>query len=293
MAYSEDPMREQLIKLAGKLQKDDIKLIIGGGYGLLLEREHLIKTETQPRFEIPQDRSTNDIDTFLKTEIITDGEKLGKIKAALEDLGFKPVAPYFQFAVPIDEKFPELKVKIDFLAAPPSDEEKQSVEIKAPRIKAKGSHKMHGYLTEEAVTLEENLIPLTIKDEDKSIDIFLPHPFTYLVLKLFALNDRNNLYEVKGLETDFDKAKYHSFDIYRIIAMMTEQEFEQSIAMRDKFADEPKIQEARAIVAELFSSTEATGILRLRQHIRSVEIELEDENISGMIDDLKELFPPL
>ncbi len=287
-----DPMREQLIKLAGKLQKDDIKLIIGGGYGLLLKREHLMQTETPTRFELPEARSTNDIDTFLRTEIIINGEKLGKIKAALEELGFEPVAPYFQFAVPVDDKNPNLKVKIDFLAAPPStDEEKQLVEINKPRIRSKDSHKMHGYLTEEAVTLEENLISLTVADEENSVDIFLPHPFTYLVLKLFASNDRNNLHELKGLDSDFDKAKYHAFDIYRIIAMMTEQEWEQSLAMRDKFTNELKIQEARSIVNDFFSSTESTGILRLQQHLRAVEIEISSENISAMIGDLKELFP--
>lgn len=280
-----DPMREQLIKLAGKLQKDDIKLIIGGGYGLLLKREHLALTKIPTRFELPEARSTNDIDTFLRTEVITDGTKLNIIKAALEDLGFKPVAPYFQFEVPIDDKNPDLKVKIDFLAAPPStDQEKQLVKITKPRIRAKDSHKMHGYLTEEAVTLEENLTLLTIEDKGNSIEIFLPHPFTYLVLKLFALRDR-----LEDEKKDF--GAYHSFDIYRIIAMMTEQELEQAFAMRDKFAAEPKIQEAGAIVRELFSSTDSIGILRLRQHIRSVEIELEDENILGMIDDLEELFP--
>lgn len=285
-------MREQLIKLAGKLEKDDIKLIIGGGYGLLLKREHLAQAETPTRFELPEARSTNDIDTFLKTEIITDGEKTEKIRNALNDLGFEPVAQNFQFTVPIDNKGTDLKVKIDFLAAPPAtDEERKLVKIDKFRIRPKEIKTLHGYLTEEAVTLEENLIPLTIEDEGKSIDVFLPHPFTYLVLKLFAVNDRNNLYELKGLETDLDKAKYHSFDIYRIIAMMTEKEFEQAVAMRDKFADEPKIQEARTIVNELFSSTDSMGVFRLRQHIRSVEIELEDENISAMIEDLRELFP--
>lgn len=280
-----DPMREQLIKLAGKLQKDDIKLIIGGGYGLLLKREYLAKNETPTRFELPEARSTNDIDTFLKTEIITNGAKLDIIKAALNELGFKPVAPYFQFAVPIDDKNPELKVKIDFLAALPStNEEKQLVKINKPRIRAKDSHKMHGYLTEEAVTLEENLIELIVTDENNSIDVFLPHPFTYLVLKLFALRDR-----LEDEEKDF--GAYHSFDIYRIIAMMTEKEWEQAVSVRDKFADEPKIQEARSIVNELFSSTDSVGILRLRQHIRSVETELDDENISEMVEDLKELFP--
>jgi hypothetical protein len=282
-----DPMREQLIKLAGKLQKDDIKLIIGGGYGLLLKREHLAQTETPTRFELPEARSTNDIDTFLTTEVITDAEKIEKIRDALIDLKFEPVAQFFQFAVSIDDKNPDLKVRIDLLAPPPSTpEERKLVYIKNVRIRPVGASKIHGYLTEEAVTLEENLIPLTVTDEENSIDVFLPHPFTYLVLKLFALRDR-----LEDEEKGF--GAYHSFDIYRIIAMMTEQELEQALTMRDKFADEPKIQEARAIVHELFSSTDSIGVLRLRQHIRSVEIELEDENILGMIDDLKELFPNL
>lgn len=288
-----DPMREQLIKLAGKLQKDDIKLIIGGGYGLILKAEYLRREELRTRIiDFPNDRATNDIDTFLQTEIITDAEKIEKIRDALAELGFEPVAKFFQFEIPIDDKNPDLKVKIDFLAPPPSTpEERKLVHIKNVRIRPVGASDIHGFLTKEAVTLEENLIPLTIANKDNSIDIFLPHPFTYLVLKLFAVNGRNNLYELKGLDTDFDKAKYHAFDIYRVIAMMTEQEWGQAVAMRDKFANEPKIQEARVIVSELFSSTDSIGILRLRQHIRSVEIEIEEENISGMIDDLKELFP--
>ncbi len=105
MAYSKDPMREQLVKLAGKLQKDDIKLIIGGGYGLLLKREYLAKTETVTRFELPEARSTNDIDTFLRTEIITDAEKIEKIRDALAELGFEPVAKFFQFELPIKRAF--------------------------------------------------------------------------------------------------------------------------------------------------------------------------------------------
>ena len=256
MTYSKDPMREQLVKLAGKLQKDDIKLIIGGGYGLLLKREYLAKTETVTRFELPEARSTNDIDTFLRTEIITDAEKIEKIRDALAELGFEPVAKFFQFELPISDNNPDMKVKIDFLAPPPSTpEERKLVHIKNVRIRPVGASDIHGFLTKEAVTLEENLIPLTIEEEDNSIDIFLPHPYTYLVLKLFALRDR-----LEDEEKDF--GAYHSFDIYRIIAMMTEQELKQAFAMRDKFAGEPKIQEARTIVNELFSSTDSIGILR-------------------------------
>ncbi len=40
-----DPLREQLIRLAEELQKEDIKLILGGGYGLLLRTEYIQRTE--------------------------------------------------------------------------------------------------------------------------------------------------------------------------------------------------------------------------------------------------------
>ncbi len=282
-----DPMREQLIKLGVKLQKDGIKLIIGGGYGLILKAEYLRREQLRTRIiDFPNDRSTNDIDTFLKTEIITDAEKAEKVRDALADLDFEPVADYYQFVVPIANKPSALTVKIDLLAPPVSDAEKPLVKINGFRIRPKKAKNIHAYLTQEAVTLEENLIALTVTDDNDSIEVFLPHPFTYLVLKLFALRDR--LEDEKK-----DYGAYHSFDIYRIIAMMTEQELEQAFAMRDKFADEPKIQEARAIVNELFSSTDSLGILRLRQHVRSVAIELDNENILGMMDDLKELFPNL
>jgi hypothetical protein len=51
-----DPLREQLIRLAEELQKEDIKLILGGGYGLLLRTEYIQRTEAVTRFEkIPEE----------------------------------------------------------------------------------------------------------------------------------------------------------------------------------------------------------------------------------------------
>ena len=41
-----------------ELQKDEIKLILGGGYGLLLRTEHIRRIEAATRFEqIPEARS--------------------------------------------------------------------------------------------------------------------------------------------------------------------------------------------------------------------------------------------
>lgn len=289
-----DVMRERLITLAQKLQDDNIKLIIGGGYGLILKHEYLRKNELVTRFaDIPEDRSTNDIDIFLRLEIITDAEKMVKIRDSLGKMGYKAIenAKYFQFINENDS--PENKVKIDLLAPPVSDDEKDLVKISSSRrIRPKqGAKDIHGRLTEEAVTVEEELLSFNIGEPDDSVEIFLPHPFTYLVLKLFALRDRNELYEEKHIEDDLSKAKYHAFDIYRIIAMMTEDEWKQAENLRGKYAESSIVSEARQIANEYFSSLDAKGVFRLRQHIRDKEIMIEDENISAMITDLKELFP--
>jgi hypothetical protein len=62
-----DPLREQLRLLAAELQKDDIKLILGGGYGLVLRTEYVRRTQAATRFEeIPEARSTNDLDLFYR-----------------------------------------------------------------------------------------------------------------------------------------------------------------------------------------------------------------------------------
>ncbi|HEX4950901.1 MAG TPA: hypothetical protein VFZ34_29840 [Blastocatellia bacterium] len=276
-----DPMREQLINLAQRLQPKGIKLIVGGGYGLILKTEYIVKNKWQTRFpDLPEARSTNDIDIFLSTEIITDTTKSETIRDALADLGFVPVANYFQFEVALGH----LKVKIDLLAAPVPEAQRKLVQIKKPRIRPKSATNIHGFLTEEAITLEEGLVSFNLADEANPLEVFLPHPFTYLTLKLFALRDR-----LEDERKDF--GAYHAFDIYRVIAMLTELEWGQALRLRDQFAAAYVMQDARKIVGELFSSAEATGILRIRQHARKTDTAISADHIESLIADLNELFP--
>ena len=111
---TQDPLREQLRLLAFELQKDDIKLILGGGYGLVLRTEYIREAQVATRFkEIPEARSTNDLDLFLSAEIVTSTEKIEKIRDALEKLKFEPIAPFFpNFSFPpvMKEKICRLKL---------------------------------------------------------------------------------------------------------------------------------------------------------------------------------------
>lgn len=62
-----DLLRKELISLSEKLQAHNIKLILGGGYGLLLRTEHLSNNNSPTLFkDIPIARSTNDLDIFCQ-----------------------------------------------------------------------------------------------------------------------------------------------------------------------------------------------------------------------------------
>jgi len=281
-----DPLREQLRLLAIELQKNDIKLILGGGYGLVLRTEYIRRTQAATRFEeIPEARSTNDLDLFLSAEIITSAEKIEKIRDALETLKFEPVAPFFQFQLPVVYEGLEKPVKIDLLAALPETAAQLSlVKINKPRIRPKKAKNIHGYLTEEAVTLEENLLPIDISEEGESpLVIYLPHPFSYLVMKLFALRDR-----LEDEEQDF--GAYHAFDVYRIVGMMTENEWNQAVELHGRYRAAPKIREAEEISGDLFASLESVGVLRVRQHARVTNVLIPPENLVALIEDLQELL---
>jgi len=82
--------------------------------------------------------------------------------------------------LPVEFGGVETPVKIDLLAMPVAEEQRKLVEIKKPRIKPRGATGIHGYLTEEAVTLEEQLSAIDISDGDTPLEIYLPHPFSYL-----------------------------------------------------------------------------------------------------------------
>ena len=128
---------------------------------------------------------------------------------------------------------------ICWLRRPKRKTERKLVKINKPRIRPKKAKNIHGYLTEEALTIEENLLPINIADEDENpLEIYLPHPFSYLVMKLFALRDR---LEDEGK----DFGAYHAFDIYRVIAMMTENEWNEAVKMRESYRDAPKIRRSR------------------------------------------------
>ena len=68
-----EPLHKSLLDLLRELERCGVPLTVGGGYGLYLKRMHLARTGEQSLFtELPEVRSTNDIDMFLRAEVLAD-----------------------------------------------------------------------------------------------------------------------------------------------------------------------------------------------------------------------------
>lgn len=95
-----DPLMSQLRQFAEKLAGKNIRLVIGGGYGLLLKANHIQRIGARTRLEqIPIARSTGDIDVFLTTEVTTDKNNMAAIRQALDELDYSPVPNATDFAI--------------------------------------------------------------------------------------------------------------------------------------------------------------------------------------------------
>lgn len=281
---STDPLRAELGALVRILTASGIQVVVGGGYGLFLRYEHIRKSGEQTLMpNYPSARSTQDIVIFLTAEVIADSSKTASIRAALDQLGYLPSTPNLQFTRSIEYAGSLRQVKIDFLAAPVLGEPESKVQTKNFRMRPLGYSGLHAYVTPEALTVEENLLLVDIGAGGDTLLVHLPHPFSYLVLKLFALRDQ---VEDGGKEY----GRYNAFDIFTTIATMTRREWDQAISMRARYAENEQVVEAVRIADAFFSDPESIGALRLREHASATGQELPDEQIAYFLESLRAVF---
>ena len=89
--------------------------------------------------------------------------------------------------------------------------------------------------------------------------VCIPQAFPYLMMKLHAFEDRR----VKGQQ---DKERQHALDLYTIVGMMTETEYDRAKNLGAVHAGNEHVSRARAIVRNQFASRTAVGVLRIREH---------------------------
>ena len=269
MSDSQSILKTSLLDLLFELRNENIPLILGGGYGLYLKQVHLQNTLETPTLiagELwPVPRATEDLDILLRTEIVLNANRMGPIRAALDRLGYTavPGAEYMQFVKQFgDGRF----VKVDLLTGPlGSMANDPRVKIDERRVRPRQSVKLHAHRTDEALGFQDDTTAIPIEGTLSSGEtyhaiIHVLSAFTLLLMKLYAFRDRRH-------DEEKDLARHHALDIYRILAMMTEKEFEQTDRRIAEQKDHPVIIETGRIVTEYFKSPESLGSLRLRSHV--------------------------
>lgn len=282
-----DPLFDDLRSLARTLATEGITLTVGGGFGLLL-RAQLVAARGADRLSevrLPA-RSTGDIDCFLSVDIITNGDKAKAVRNAIDALGYspKPDAKYFQFARTVAMHGQPREIGIDLLTGPIPESSLERVRIKEPRVAPRHSSGLHAYLTEEAFALEYASHRLDIGDADGQVDVLIPHPFAFLLLKLFALRDRLP----KGNDA---KQKYHAFDLYAIWADMSPAEYAEVQALVREHRDHRVVREAGRIVETHFADFTAIGAVALVEQAIVHGHRPARDAVEQFMHDLRVLFP--
>jgi len=281
-------LRTALLDLLFETRNEDLRLIIGGGYGIYLKREHVRRLGIRTLFrEWPEARSTNDLDLFLRPELLIDSPRLKPLAAALRRLKYDvvPGAEKYQFAKPGPTGGREGSLKIDLLTGPQSLFKNSAARVDERRIRPHPSVDLHAHPVDEALTLEDDLLPITINgtisaNSQFQATVYLPHPLTFTMMKLFAFRDR-------VADKDKEYGRYHALDIYAILATTSEAEWNRALALRQVHRTDPRVVEATGIVEQCFSSVNSEGMLRMREspYCRP-ELQLDE-----FCKTLRELFP--
>jgi len=281
-------LQTSLLDLLFEIEGTDIKLIVGGGFGIYLKISYVQKLGIRTLLqEWPEPRSTNDLDLFLRPELLIESAKLKPMAEAIAKLNYKvvPGAEKYQFVKPGPGGAVPGSVKIDILTGPQDRFHGTQVKTDARRARPKPSVGIHAHPVDEALTLEEGLLPVLISGKlssrgQREVEVFLPHPYTFLMMKLFAFRDR-----LKDADKEF--GRYHALDLYTILSTTTEKEWKYALKLRDQNENQPYVLEAGHLVSEHFSALDRLGMIRLRESIYyRPELQLDD-----FMSAIQELFP--
>jgi hypothetical protein len=259
-------LQTALLDLLYEIRDTGEKLIVGGGYGIYLKMAHLRRTDERTLLKNwPEPRSTNDLDLFLRPELLVESNKLKPLAQALKRLEYTvvPSAKHYQFSRLGPKGTEAGSLKIDLLTGPRNRFEGTTVKADSRRAKPKPSVGIHAHPVDEALSLDERLCPTILAGNLSSGDpweteVLLPHSFTFALMKLFAFRDRLE-------DKDKDFGRYHALDLYTILAMTTEQDWKFALKLRDHHSEDPVVMEAGRLVEEYFSGLEQPGMIRLRE----------------------------
>jgi hypothetical protein len=281
----DDPaLYNTFLDLHNKLGKKGLNIILGGGYGLYLKQLALMSESGArtllPVESWPRPRSTSDLDLFFPLQLLISLEEMQAVRATIDEMKFKPVtgSEYWSFLLP------ENRVKIDLLTGPIDEGVKDKLKSDSRRARPKGDLELHAHPVPEALGLSEYLeqIPLAGNLPDGkqySALVNIPSPFTYLMMKVTTFGDQL-------ANADKDQGRHHALDVYRIIAMISENLFEQAKQQFQKYSASMYVTRVKELSKEYFGEPGATGILRMKEHA----FFGENMQVNSFIEILRELI---
>jgi hypothetical protein len=283
-------LQTSLLDLLHEMKGTDIKLIIAGGFGIYLKTDHVRQLGVRTLLrEWPEPRSTNDLDLFLRPELLIESSKLKPLAEAIDRLGYKVVtgAEKYQFVKPGPGGAEAGSVKIDLLTGPQIRFHGTRVKVDIRRARPNPSVGIHAHPVDEALTLKEGLFRKILAGKLSSGapwqgEVLLPHPYTFAMMKLFAFRDRLD-------DADKEFGRYHALDLYTILATTIEEEWEHALRLRDQHRKQPYAMEAGSLVSEHFSTPDRLGMIRLRESpYYRPELQLNE-----FMSALQEMFPSI
>src|SRR5882724_3834124 len=157
-----DPLLANLLDLHYELKNNAIPLTIGGGFGLFLKRRMIEATgERTLLTRLPEPRATNDLDLFIRAEILADLRQTQCVKDAMDRLGYEPVeeAKFMQWKRQVIVGGVKQEVKIDLLVGPLGEYARQ-MKITETRVRPKGKIELHAHRTDEALAIDSEPLPV-------------------------------------------------------------------------------------------------------------------------------------
>lgn len=303
--YQVFPIIPHLLDLLYATRADDTRFILAGGLGLWLKREEVIRRvrggAQTLREALPEARATKDMDMFVDLDIFATREREARLRDVLEhELGYKPVKNFFQFSKTLpqasSEQGLEIWIKLDLMGRAPDVNDpaigrSRGFEYRlGTKLKRPGSDAIHLYRTREAFAVDASPQELPIKGHRSSGEPYettvqVPHPFASLMMKIGAALDHART----PIEQRKRRGGKHAYDVYLILAMMLEHEWEEVREFTRRFAEEAEYQRLKGVLDELFESEAAQGCLDVMVTHRESGGDVRDLDLRWMHGQLKEL----
>ncbi len=270
----------------------DARLLLGGGLGLYLKQRHLRAAGARtliPWDDLPPARTTQDIDLFLRAEVIADPDRVLRHRGVLDALGFSavPGAGWLKF----QREIAGTRVLLDVMVGP-LDGHAASVKITGARARPKNLHGrvgLHAFSAPDALGVEHD--PLSVPVDGRRSDgteasctVAVPQAFPYMLMKLGALRDRIH-------DQDKNLGRHHAMDLYRVIGLLTREEDDTSMMLAGRFADHPRVEAASRAVEDLFVPADGLGRLRLLEYQRMNPDSVARVDPDLLVGELRRFLP--